>query len=190
MVNGVNKNGIMSSSDIMMQVVNYAQSGEANKIHNVWKNVVSNIHSYKDENIDSDKRIPIGQRLASNTRVVDLKNGVLLVETDHPGWIQYLNMNKNFILKGLKMQIPELQIKTLAFRLSGSDCHLSERYEESLQRSKERVEKMLDKQEKEIEKVYQGKTLENNTEECKLPPELMAKFESIKNDMLTKDKNK
>ena len=114
----MNKNGIMSSSDIMMQVVNYAQSGEANKIHNVWKNVVSNIHSYKDENIDSDKRIPIGQRLASNTRVVDLKNGVLLVETDHPGWIQYLNMYKNFILKGLKMQIPELQIKTLAFRLS------------------------------------------------------------------------
>ena len=190
MVNGVNNNGIISCSDVMMQVVNYAQSGEANKIHNVWKDVVSKIHSSRDESENSERRMPIGQRLASNTRVVDLKNGILLVETDHPGWIQYLNIYKKFIITGLNRQLPELKIHSLAFRVSGNDCRLSEQYDDMVRRSQEKVNAKLDEQEKQIEEHYASLGEQQKCEEYSLPPELMAKFESIKSDMLTNNKNK
>ena len=190
MVNGVyNDNGIKSCSDMMMQVAGFCQTGQVSKIHTVWKEVVSKVHSFKDEDIDSEKRIPIGQRLAGNTRVVDLKNGVLLVETDHPGWIQYLNMYKKFIIKGLHMYLPDLDIRSLAFRVKGSEVRLSEQYDAMVKESQAKIDKRLDEQQKEIDKVYEGRENSNTSDSSKLPPELLAKFESIKNDMLTKNKN-
>ena len=110
---------IVSAADMMLQAANIGTS-EANEICSVWKKVVSGVHSFKHESEDSDKRMPLGERLAGNTRVIDLKNGVLLVESDHPGWIQYLRMYQKFILKGLQMNLPELKITNLAFRVAGS----------------------------------------------------------------------
>ena len=171
----------------MMQIANFSQTGEANKLHTVWKDVVSKIHSYKDENEDSERRIPIGQRLAGNTRVVDLKNGVLLVETDHPGWIQYLNIYKNFILKGLKMALPDLKISSLAFRVKGSNVSLSDSYDNIVRKSQHEMSEKLEKDEKILAEKFPEKKSSNNGQ---LPPELLAKFDSIKNDMLTNSKNK
>ena len=183
----MNDNCIISTSEIMMKIANFSQSGETDKIHSVWKDVVSKIHSYKNESEDSDKRIPIGERLAGNTRVVDLKNGVLLVETDHPGWIQYLNMYKKFIIKGLKMALPDLKISSLAFRVSGSEVSLSDSYDKIVKKSKEEMDEKFEKQEKILNERFPEKKSSNNSQ---LPPELMAKFDSIKNDMLTNSKNK
>ena len=53
MVNGVNDN-IISSSDMMMEIVDFTQTDKSNEIHSVWKNVVSKIHSYKNESENSD----------------------------------------------------------------------------------------------------------------------------------------
>ena len=120
---------IISSKDMMKSFggfsVNANSLGEEKNIFTIWKKVVLGIHSYKDESENNEKRMPIGERLAGNTRVVDLKNGTLLVETDHPGWIQYLNMYKKFILRGINMYLPELKVKNLAFRTSGSSFTLN-----------------------------------------------------------------
>ena len=102
-------NQIFSAADMMLQAANIGVAS-ANEICSVWKKVVSGVHSMKHESEDSEQRIPIGQRLADNTRVVDLKNGILLVETDHPGWIQYLKNYQQFILHGLKMNLPDMKI--------------------------------------------------------------------------------
>ena len=171
-------NQIISAADMMMQVGNIGTS-EANEICSVWKKVVSGVHSYKHESEDSEKRIPIGERLAGNTRVIDLKNGVLLVETDHPGWIQYLRMYQKFILTGLKMNLPDLKITNLAFRVTGEKVSLSESYENQLAKERKDMEAKLEKQEKELKK-YEKKSSTAST----LPPELLAKFDNIRNSML------
>ncbi len=179
---------IISCADIMMQVANIGTS-QANEICSVWKKVVSKVHSYKNESENSEKRIPIGERLAGNTRVIDLKNGVLLVETDHPGWIQYLKIYQKFIINGLKMNLPDLKISSLAFRVAGEKVSLSETYEQQLQESRRQMEEKLEKQEKELKK-YDKKisaaagsgTSENSG--SKLPPELLAKFDNIRKSML------
>lgn len=185
-------NQIVNANQMMSKYLN-VDFGKADKVSTIWKNVVSKIHSNKYESEDSEKRMPIGERLAGNTRVVDLKNGVLLVEADHPGWIQYLRFYEKFILRGLKMESPELKITALAFRMTGSSAKLSDSYDEQVMKSKMELEKKFDKQEEELNKFYKKNGEQNekkNENSSTLPPELLAKLESIKNDMLTNSENK
>ena len=172
-------NQIISAADIMMQVANIGTS-EANEICNVWKKVVSGVKSYKHDSEDSEKRMPLGERLAGNTRVIDLKNGVLLVETDHPGWIQYLRIYQKYILTGLKMNLPELKITNLAFRVAGEKVSLSEAYNQELARARKQQAALIEKQEKELSKFMPAAASSGNKNKSELPPELLAKFNSIK----------
>jgi len=181
-------NQIFSAADIMLQAANINIS-YANDLCNVWKKVVSKVHSYKDDSLNSERRMPIGERLADNTRVVDLKNGILLIETDHPGWIQYLKTYQKFILNGLKMNLPELKISSLAFRVTGTKISLSESYEAALKKEKNEMEKKLEEQEKELEK-YNKKNDGDEKKTSQLPPELQAKFDSLRKSMLTNSDNK
>ena len=84
---------------------------QAGKVFAVWRKVLLGIKSSTNPNE--------GANLAARSRVVDLKNGVLLVEADHPGWIELLQLRKNFILKGLSMFAPDMGVQTLAFRVAG-----------------------------------------------------------------------
>ena len=178
-------NQIISAADMMLQAANIGTS-EANEICSVWKKVVSGVRSAKHDGEDSEKRMPLGERLAGNTRVIDLKNGVLLIETDHPGWIQYLRMYQKFILKGLQMNSPDLKITNLAFRVAGEKVSLSETYEQQLAKSRREQAAIIEKQEKELKK-YEKKAEAPKSE---LPPELLAKFDSIRQSMLTNSDNK
>lgn len=180
---------IINANEMMSKYLNI-DFQKADRITTTWKKVVSKIHSNKYESEDSEKRMPIGERLAANTRVVDLKNGVLLVEADHSGWIQYLRFYEKFILKGLKMEAGDLNISCLAFRLKGTEVKLSESYDEQVRKYREESQKKFDEQDRKLKKYYEErKNEENKPVESKLPPELVAKFESIKNDMLTNSKN-
>ena len=170
---------IISAADMMLQAANIGIS-EANEICSVWKKVVSGVKSYKHNDEDSEKRMPLGERLAGNTRVIDLKNGVLLVESDHPCWIQYLRMYQKFILNGLKMNLPNLKISTLAFRVAGEKVSLSETYEQQLKKSRREQEVLFEKQEKELSKFSSTAASSGNKNKSELPPELLAKFNNIK----------
>lgn len=176
---------IIKSSDMMMNVVNLV-TNENSRIYSVWTNVVSKIKSPLDSD-DCEAKMPIGERLAGNTRVIDLKNGVLLVETDHPGWIQYLRMYQNFILNGIKRAIPELNISSLAFRLAGSDYNLKETYDEQLEKAKTKMNEKLEKEEKLLNQIESEK---KDKKESSLPPELNQIFESLKKTILTNSENK
>jgi predicted nucleic acid-binding Zn ribbon protein len=50
----------------------------------------------------------VGPRLAAHSRVSDVEKGILVVEAEHPGWIQLLQ---------LKLY-PELALRGIVFRLS------------------------------------------------------------------------
>ena len=147
---------IVSMQNIMEQCRLFSESDEG-QLPSVWRTVVSRIksnaeNSEGDEYID--KRIPLGERLAANTRVLDLKNGVLIVESDHPGWIQYLKFYQNFILKGLKMENPNLNITSLAFKLKAIEENQIDVYEQALQKARVELEERLRKNEEEARKFF------------------------------------
>lgn len=59
-----------------------------------------------------------GPNLAAHSRPVDVRNGIVFVEAEHPGWIQLLQMNQRRILERLRNSFPELGISGIAFRLA------------------------------------------------------------------------
>lgn len=187
----MNENRILSASDFMSRFTNIDFS-KSDRLTNVWKKVVSKISVTKFESENSEKRMSIGERLAGNTRVVDLKNGILLIETDHSGWIQYLRTYQKFILNGLKKELPDLKISSLAFRQAGSNVGLYNSYEEQMKTESKQFYEIIEKQERKIENENVNKAEKNveNENECTLPPEMLAKFDSIRNSVLTNSKFK
>jgi|GEM_PF-1527535 len=67
------------------------------------------------------QKISGGEKLAAHSRITDLKNDLLHIETDHPGWIQLFNMHQKRILKELKKEFPELSVKGFSFVLRGKE---------------------------------------------------------------------
>jgi hypothetical protein len=61
-----------------------------------------------------------GERLAAHSRVVDVKNGTVIIEADHPGWIQLLQADQGKILEKLIRLLPDFGIKAVTFRLRRS----------------------------------------------------------------------
>lgn len=195
-------NDIISCSDMIMKTVDMTAFDKANEVSSVWRSVLLKIKSYED-NEENERHMPIGERLAGNTRVVDFKKGVLLIETDHSGWIQYLKMYQKFIINGLKRALPNLEIKSFAFRMSGTQVRLNDDYEEQLSRARQKLSKELDKQDAELAKFYESNkktdapksaasdsTNSSNSSPKKspaenLPPELRAKFA----EMLKRENN-
>lgn len=182
---------IISINTIMEKCRVFADS-EAGKLPSTWRKVVSRIKSAgetseKDEL--SDKRIPLGERLAANTRALDIKNGVLIIESDHPGWIQYLKFYQKFIIKGLNMESPELKIKSLAFKLKNSEQKEADIYEEALKKARQELEARMDQKDKEINDFYEknsgGRENSGQADKKELPPELKAKIGSLWQSMLT-----
>ena len=55
---------------------------------------------------------------AVHSRIRELERGVLLVEADHPGWIQILQTRQRELLSAVQRRYPELNIRGIAFRLS------------------------------------------------------------------------
>jgi hypothetical protein len=56
--------------------------------------------------------------VASHSRIVELEKAVLLVEADHPGWIQILQTKQTYLLKTVIRRFPDLEIRGISFRLS------------------------------------------------------------------------
>jgi len=59
-----------------------------------------------------------GVSLAEHSRILDVQNSCLLVEVDHPGWNQMLQVRKNEILRRLRKDYPQLGIRELKVRVS------------------------------------------------------------------------
>ncbi len=178
MVNGMNDNKIFTAADMMNFVTNLDSIG-GKELPNIWKKVVSKIGKKNDD----DENISLGEKLAANSHVVDFKNGILLVEVNHSGWIQYFKFNQKFILKGLNWSLPDFKINSLAFRLSGSNVNLSESYEEQLKKYNDERNKKIDEQEEKLSKIE--KSSEKVEIKSSLPPELEQRFENLKKMILT-----
>lgn len=183
--NGLNDSNMMSAGDMVNLICKNLDPStvrNAGKIINLWKEIVESI---KSTSINGEN---IGRNMSSHSRVIDLQNGVLLVEADHPGWIQMIGNYKKYILKGFKLKAPELDVNTIAFRLTGSNVELAKVSSEVYaSRERKNLEEKFEREQKQLEE--QGFTSKKEEGESKkLPPELEKIFQDLKNDMLTNDK--
>lgn len=173
--------GFMNASDMVLRIMKNLDPEEfrrGNRISKLWKEIVESI---KSNSINGDN---IGKNMASHSRIIDFENGILLVEADHPGWIQMLGNYKKYILKGFQMKMPELKIETLAFRLAGSNAEISKisrKIDEQKQRKADELK--IEREEKKLERrgfVYKKDETEKRNV---LPPEIQRLFDDMKNDI-------
>ncbi len=132
----------------------------------VWGKVVSTVRSN-------------GTQLADHSRVIDYKNGTLLVEADHSAWIQILQINKKYIINGLKCSIPQLEIRNMMFKLSGQVFKEPEKKELSKAELLDVLNKKYAPLEEQIEKDYK----KDNSNDVKLDGRLQELFDKLKNDI-------
>lgn len=52
--------------------------------------------------------------IASHSRITEISNGNLIVEVDHPGWLQILKTKERQILKRIQTEFPELEISRIS----------------------------------------------------------------------------
>lgn len=66
-----------------------------------------------------------GDALAAHARLIDVQNGILLVEVDHPGWLQMLQLRKASLLDAARRVAPLASIEGIRVRLGAGDSPAS-----------------------------------------------------------------
>jgi hypothetical protein len=59
----------------------------------------------------------VGERIAAHSRVKDLQNGIVIVEVDHPGWMQMIQIKQSQVVDILRKKYPALEIRGLRLQL-------------------------------------------------------------------------
>jgi hypothetical protein len=67
----------------------------------------------------------VGEQAAAHSRVADVNNGILVIETEHPGWIQLLQLRQKAILDGIEARYPELNLRSIVFRVGSATTEQS-----------------------------------------------------------------
>lgn len=168
----MNEDSIMNASQLISRVVQNIEQGminNGNNIVNAWRKTIESIN-------------PDGMRLASHSQVIDFKNGLLLIETDHPGWIQMLKIHEKYIITGLNRQLKELKISNIAYRVAGVSKTITSQ-EELREKEQQLMIQVLNEQEKKLEKY--SKPVEKTADKKELPESLKDVFARMKSDMLT-----
>ena len=60
----------------------------------------------------------VGSRLAVHSRILDVSRNFLVVEADHPGWIQMLQFRQIELLRERQGRFPTLGLRGMQFRLA------------------------------------------------------------------------
>jgi predicted nucleic acid-binding Zn ribbon protein len=55
---------------------------------------------------------------ADHSRIKELEGSVLLIEADHPGWIQILSAKRKTLLEGVHRRFPDIPVTGIHFRLN------------------------------------------------------------------------
>ena len=180
---------LISAEEMIMTAftnIERAQVEQNNKLFKSWKYVIQSI---KSDAINGEN---LGVNLYSHSRIIDLKNGILLVEADHPAWIQTLRLYQKYIITGLKRGVPDVKISSLAFRLRGTNAELHSQINEEKIRSD--IEERIQKEEKVIQEFDEKnrkvssdsvKNKEKSSPNKEIPENLRRILDRLKNDILT-----
>lgn len=59
----------------------------------------------------------VGERIAAHSEVRDIRNGLVIVEVDHPGWIQIIQLKQAQFVDVLRKKYPTLGIRGLKLQI-------------------------------------------------------------------------
>ena len=116
-------------------------------------------------------RTIVGSRLGDHSRPIDIRHGVLIVETDHQGWTQLLLLKQDKILKEIEEKFAALEIRGIGFTLT-KEVKNSELDSQAGMS----VNKSLGN-----EKKPDAVPIADRTHESELPQSIKAIFKRIKN---------
>lgn len=171
----------ISAQDMIMTAYTNIEKAELernNLLLKTWRITLESIRS------NAENGNNLGSNLYTHSRIIDLKNGILLVEADHPGWIQTLRLYQKYILNGLMRKLPNLKISSLAFRLRGTNLELH------TQISEEKVKDDLNKRIQSEEKAIKDFLPDNShIEQKNMPENLRMILDRLKSDILSDDKS-
>lgn len=171
-----NDKNVMTCADMITRVftnIERTDIEKSNKVFSAWRRTTESIR-------------PNGANIAAHSQIIDLKSGILLVETDHPGWIQMLQMHQKYILTGLRRAVPDLHIVSLAFRLCGSGAQLvdvaSKKNATDMVTERVRIEQQYAREEQKLaQRGFVAQNISNARQT--LPVELQSIFTRFKNEM-------
>ncbi len=123
-----------------------------------------------------------GTRLGEHSRPADIRHGILIVEAEHQGWMQLLQLQQDHILEEIKRRFPELEIGGVAFRLSHGDFSKPEETKapESAGRDASFPEAAAPQPPSEAEKAAEAASQAASEAKSGLPPEILAMFSRIR----------
>ena len=186
---------ISNSREMILKVfsnIDKKKFEEKDNIENTWKKIVTSIKS-------STSNEDIGSKLFYHSSIIDLKNEILLIETDHPGFIQLFRIYEKYILNGFKKFSSQLKINTLSFRLKGSSAVLADKEKETEEKAVHVIKQKFEEQEKILEGFYgsekkskkninfsESENSININENKQITENLSNAFERMKKSMLTK----
>lgn len=139
-----------------------------------WKKIVTSVKSF----INPD----CGNTMYSHSQIIDVKNGTLILQVDHPGLIQLFETHKKYILRGLEMHLPQMNIKNISYILDKKKDYNTQR-----DITREEMRAAIEKQDIK-ENLEMMNDQEFNTVQKKFPPELEAIFSRMRKSILTNDK--
>lgn len=160
--------------------------GEGNKILRSWRAILESIRTRPR---DGEPPEQMGRNLASHSRVIDFKNGILLVEADHSAWLQMLQLHRRYILGCLQRRFPELRVSTLAFRVRGSRASLSDSpadYGASLRAERARQARRYEEEERYL--AERGFAPPSPAAAPELPPALREVFGRLRRDVAARSR--
>ena len=88
----------------------------------------------------------VGIDLAAHSEPVDIRRDALVVELDHPGWMQMLQMQERRLVQRLRRDFPELAIKTLQMRLKNEPDAREQAVEQPVEQTPEQTPEQAAKQ--------------------------------------------
>ncbi|HOV37708.1 MAG TPA: DUF721 domain-containing protein [Spirochaetales bacterium] len=94
---------------------------EIEKAGEILRDLFSHLNFQKGESyvsFFSDWISLVGPDLACHVHPVDIRHEALLVEVDHPGWMQLFQLQEGRILKKIQKKHPSLPIRSIQMRLS------------------------------------------------------------------------
>jgi predicted nucleic acid-binding Zn ribbon protein len=63
----------------------------------------------------------VGDSMAAHARLVDVRNGVLIVEVDHPGWLQMVRLRQDALLEAARGAVPAVSLEGIRVRVGGPE---------------------------------------------------------------------
>ena len=90
----------------------------ASGLFSSWAQIIKEVWPQSEKDDPDNPGFEDIPAAAVHSKIKELERGTLVIEADHPGWIQILQTKQRGLLSAVQRRYRELDIRGIAFRLS------------------------------------------------------------------------